>query len=94
MRHICDAFGDLASLVWSQVRREPIVRESHDAADGSALMADLCVRGVWQPQANYQRFQQRCHSSIDSGEPWPAKQSQSMQLKHCGIYNKSHKYSS
>lgn len=44
-----DAFGDLSSLVWSQVKREPIVCESSDSA-GSTLVADLCVRGVWQPQ--------------------------------------------
>ena len=47
-----DAFGDLASLVWSQVCREPIVRESHSADDGGVLVADLCVRGVWQPQCD------------------------------------------
>ena len=41
-----DAFGNLDSLVWNQVHREPIVRESHDAADGSALVADLCVQGL------------------------------------------------
>ena len=34
------------------MRREPIIRESHDAADGSALVTDLCVRDVWQPQCN------------------------------------------
>ena len=47
-----DAFGDLASLVWSQLCREPVVRESHNADDGGVLVADLCVRGVWQPQCN------------------------------------------
>ena len=44
-----DAFGDLAALVWSPVVKEPVV------SDGSGgilepLVADLCVRGVWQPQ--------------------------------------------
>ena len=53
--------------------REPIVRESHDAADGSVLVTDMCVCGVWQPQANYKRFQQGCHSSIENGEAWPGK---------------------
>ena len=44
-----DAFGDLASLVWSPVTKEPIVCDgSVDASD--TLIADLCVRGVWQPQ--------------------------------------------
>ena len=46
------AFVDLAPLAWSQVRREPIVKESHSADDGGALVADLCVQGVWQPQCN------------------------------------------
>ena len=46
---VCDAFGDLSSLVWSQVKREPIVCESSDGAR-STLVADLCVHGVWQPQ--------------------------------------------
>ena len=34
------------------MRREPVVRESHNADDGGALVADLCVRGVWQPQCD------------------------------------------
>ena len=42
---VWEAIGDLASLVWSPVMKEPIV------CDGSAdsLIADLCVRGVWEP---------------------------------------------
>ena len=47
-----DAFGNLASLVWSQLHREPIARESHSADDGGALVADLCVQGVWLPQCD------------------------------------------
>jgi len=43
-----DAFGDLASLIWSPVMKEPIVRDSSEGAD--ALIADLCVRGAWEPQ--------------------------------------------
>ena len=43
-----DAFGDLVSLIWSPVTKEPIVRDSSDGAD--ALIADLCVRGAWEPQ--------------------------------------------
>ena len=44
-----DAFGDLASLVWSPVVKEPVV---HDGSAGTdTLIADLCVRGVWEPQA-------------------------------------------
>ena len=40
-----DAIGDLASLVWSQVSREPIVCESTAGSQGT-LVADLAVRRV------------------------------------------------
>ena len=40
--------GDLASLVWSPVTREPVVRDGSTGAD--ILIADLCVQGVWEPQ--------------------------------------------
>ena len=46
-----DSLGDLASLVWSQVKREPVVREADEAAGTPALIADMAVRGVWMPQA-------------------------------------------
>ena len=36
-----DAFGDLASLVWSPVVKEPIVCDGSGSAD--SLIADLCV---------------------------------------------------
>ena len=45
---VCDAFVDLASLVWSLVTKEPIVCDSVDGAD--TLIADLNVHGVWEPQ--------------------------------------------
>jgi len=45
-----DAFGDLASLIWSPVMKEPIVCNSSEGAD--ALIADLCVCGAWEPQTN------------------------------------------
>ena len=48
---IRDAFGDLASLVWNQVRREPVVKESDIENETPALIADLAIRGVWLPQA-------------------------------------------
>jgi hypothetical protein len=52
VRHneVRDAVGDLANLVWSNVHREPIVREANDCLGLPALVADLGVRGVWQPQ--------------------------------------------
>jgi len=43
-----DAFGDFASLIWSSVMKEPIVRDSSEGAD--ALVADLFVCGAWEPQ--------------------------------------------
>ena len=45
-----DAIGDLASMAWSQVVREPVVREANCSTDTTALVADQSVRGVWVPQ--------------------------------------------
>ena len=44
-----DAIGDLAALVWRHVHREPIIQDSSNEHD--ALVADLGIHGVWQPQA-------------------------------------------
>ena len=41
---VCDAFGDLASFVWSPVVKEPVVRDGSTGAD--ALIADLCPWGL------------------------------------------------
>ena len=43
-----DAFGDLASLVWSPVIKEPVVCDGSASAD--KLITNLCVRGIWEPQ--------------------------------------------
>ena len=48
---IRDALGDLASIAYKDVVREPVVREPNDHEKVPALVADLSVRGVWQPQA-------------------------------------------
>ena len=45
---IRDAIGDLAVLLWGQVKWEPVVSEDGD--DGT-LVADLGIRGVWSPQS-------------------------------------------
>ena len=45
-----DALGDLASLVYKDVIREPIVHKANDACGISCLVADLSIRGVWQSQ--------------------------------------------
>ena len=48
-----DATGDLASLVWGQVQREPIVCEvTVDGTCDVTLIADLRIHGVWQPQVD------------------------------------------
>ena len=46
---IRDAVGDLAALLWGQVKREPVVAE--ESANGEALIADLGVRNVWSLQS-------------------------------------------
>ena len=48
---VWDAVGDLAALVWGRVVSEPVVWDA--SVDGDALIADLGVRGVWDPQAMY-----------------------------------------
>jgi hypothetical protein len=47
-----DALADMASLVWSDVVREPVVRDASVVNDEPALIADLGVRGVWEPQTD------------------------------------------
>eukprot|EP00731_Ephydatia_muelleri_P006476 Em0003g724a len=45
-----NALGDLAAIVYKDVVREPIVQEADDSSGRPALIADLSIRGVWQPQ--------------------------------------------
>ena len=47
---IQDAIEDLASLVWSHVMREPVVREANTKNSTSTLIANLAIRSVWLPQ--------------------------------------------
>ena len=47
---IRDALGDLAAMGFKEVLRESVIRESDDILSIPALIADLSVRGVWQPQ--------------------------------------------
>ena len=47
---ICDCIGDLASQVWSQVIKEPIVNEATATSSDPELRRDLGITGVWQPQ--------------------------------------------
>ena len=48
---IRDALGDLASIAYKDVVREPVVREPNDREKIPDFVADLSIRGVWQPQA-------------------------------------------
>ena len=48
---IHDAFGDLSSLAWNQVIREPVVKEANLPSESPTLVADLSVSGVWVPQS-------------------------------------------
>ena len=47
---IMDALGDLASIPYKEVLREPVIREPNVQNNVPALVADLSVRGVWQSQ--------------------------------------------
>ena len=47
---IRDALGDLASIAFKNVRREPMVKEANIRDGTTALIADISVTGLWQPQ--------------------------------------------
>ena len=46
-----DVIRDLASLVWGQIKCEPVVKKADNKYGTQALVADLAVRGIWLPQA-------------------------------------------
>ena len=46
-----DALGDITALTYKEVVREPVVREADETSGIPALIANLGVRGVWQPQS-------------------------------------------
>ena len=48
---VCNAFGDLSSLVWGPVHCEPVVQEASDNGR-TVLKADLAVHDVWQLQCD------------------------------------------
>ena len=45
-----DVIGSLASIVYKEVLKEPVVQEANDAEGVASLITDLSIRGVWQPQ--------------------------------------------
>ena len=49
-----DTLGDLSSIVYKDIIREPVIQEACEVADEPSLVADLGVRGVWQPQPQTQ----------------------------------------
>ena len=44
---VCDLLGDIASLVYQDVLRKPVVREVNEARGTVAVIADLSIRGLW-----------------------------------------------
>ena len=48
---IRDALGDLASIAFRNVIKEPIVKEANIRDGTPALIVDISIRGLWQPQA-------------------------------------------
>ena len=47
---IRDILGDICLLVTNNVVKEPIVRDASDTESG--LIADLGIRGLWEPQVD------------------------------------------
>ena len=45
-----DVISGLASIVYKEVLKEPVVQEANSAEGVASLIADLSIRGVWQPQ--------------------------------------------
>jgi len=61
-----DAVGDLASLAWGQVTKEPVVCKSSSGDPSNVtLIADLWVCGVWQPHIDV-LFDVRYSSEVTS----------------------------
>jgi len=47
---IRDTIGDLASIAWKNIIKEPVVRDANPQHGQPALVADLGARGVWERQ--------------------------------------------
>ena len=44
---VCNLLGDIASLVYKNVLREPVIREVDELRGIVAMIADLSIRGLW-----------------------------------------------
>ena len=47
-----DSLSNVAALAYSDVIKEPVVRETDESNNTTALIADLGILGVQQPQTN------------------------------------------
>ena len=84
---VWDLLYDLASQAWTQVTKEPIIREALPGRE--ALVGDISIRGVWQPQSTAV-FDVRV---TDSDAPSYLRQSP-MQVLRAAEREKKAKYSS
>ena len=99
-RHeVRDALGDIVAVTYKEVVREPIVREADEARGIPALVADLGVRGVWQPQAealfdvrvvdtDAQSYVQRAVSAVlaSAEREKKRKYSQAIEARHASFF--------
>ena len=77
---IMDAFGDLAALVWNQVRREPVVRNLIPQNDLAVIRQRVIWLSLTQPPMlikhpltilNFVKREGTVHSTIMVNGMWP-----------------------
>ena len=61
---IRDCIGDMAAQVWSQVIKEPVVREADVSTGDDGLRLNLRIRGAWQLQVEALFGDKRCMSDV------------------------------
>ena len=64
---IRDCIGDRAAQVWSQVIREPVVREADVSTGDDGLRLNLRIRGAWQLQVEALFGDKRCMATAGGG---------------------------
>ena len=55
-----DSLSNVAALAYSDVIKEPVVRETDESNNNTALIADLGILGVQQPQTNWGIIRYSC----------------------------------